>query len=91
VSIDLRYGTNPHQQADAVALDPDHPPLRVLSGTPSYVNLLDALASWQLVREADRSASSPAHTCVPATRTRSRPTATSPQCRVRSTPNWPTC
>ncbi|MFC9327028.1 phosphoribosylaminoimidazolecarboxamide formyltransferase [Kitasatospora sp. NPDC057015] len=59
--MDLRYGTNPHQQA-AGAL-PAHPgrwPARVLRGSPSYVNMLDALNSWQLVREASRALGRPA-------------------------------
>lgn len=47
----LRYGMNPHQQpatADPIGQDP----IAVLHGEPSYVNLLDALNAWQLVREA---------------------------------------
>jgi phosphoribosylaminoimidazolecarboxamide formyltransferase / IMP cyclohydrolase len=47
----LRYGMNPHQGARVVPSD-DAPPLRVLRGEPSYINLLDALTGWQLVREA---------------------------------------
>ncbi|GAA5200206.1 phosphoribosylaminoimidazolecarboxamide formyltransferase [Rugosimonospora acidiphila] len=44
---------NPHQRpAAATPLDAAHPPLRVLHGEPSYINLLDALGAWQLVREA---------------------------------------
>jgi phosphoribosylaminoimidazolecarboxamide formyltransferase / IMP cyclohydrolase len=43
----LRYGTNPHQAATV-----DHAPFRVLAGEPSYINVLDALTGWQLVREA---------------------------------------
>jgi len=43
----LRYGTNPHQQATL-----DHPPFTVLAGEPSYINVLDALTGWQLVRDA---------------------------------------
>ncbi len=51
----LRYGLNPHQapasyapvaEANGGAL-----PFRVLNGQPGYINLLDALSSWQLVRE----------------------------------------
>ncbi|MDG2255281.1 MAG: phosphoribosylaminoimidazolecarboxamide formyltransferase [Opitutaceae bacterium] len=48
--ISLRYGTNPHQQeAFILLLDPS--PLRILNGAPGYINMLDALTSWQLVRE----------------------------------------
>jgi len=47
--IRLRYGLNPHQApARAYA---DKLPFRVLAGAPGYVNLLDALNSWQLVNE----------------------------------------
>lgn len=49
--MDLRYGINPHQAARVV--DSAGPaPLQVRSGQPSYINLLDALNGWQLVREA---------------------------------------
>jgi phosphoribosylaminoimidazolecarboxamide formyltransferase / IMP cyclohydrolase len=47
----LRYGTNPHQAAHAVP-SAGAAPLRVVSGQPSVINLLDALNGWQLVREA---------------------------------------
>jgi len=47
----LRYGMNPHQAA-RVSMPPGSPPLRVVSGEPSYINLLDALNGWQLVRAA---------------------------------------
>jgi len=49
--IKLRYGVNPHQ-APARAFVADRKlPFKVLSGAPGYVNLLDALNSWQLVKE----------------------------------------
>lgn len=48
--ISLRYGTNPHQQEAFIQL-PDPSPLRILNGAPGYINMLDALTSWQLVRE----------------------------------------
>jgi phosphoribosylaminoimidazolecarboxamide formyltransferase / IMP cyclohydrolase len=43
----LRYGMNPQQAASL-----DDPPFTVLAGEPSYINVLDALTGWQLVREA---------------------------------------
>ncbi len=46
----LRYGTNPHQAARVASSSPE--PLRVVSGEPSLINLLDVLSGWQLVREA---------------------------------------
>ncbi len=52
--MDFRYGTNPQQTAHATPVVPDRPPVRVLNGSPSYINMLDALNSWQLVLEAAR-------------------------------------
>jgi len=49
-SLELRYGCNPHQKPARVFL-PDPSPLEVLNGSPSYINMLDALGAWQLVRE----------------------------------------
>jgi AICAR transformylase/IMP cyclohydrolase PurH len=50
--IPLRYGCNPDQGAARVILREGlRPPLRVLNGEPSYINILDALTGWQLVRE----------------------------------------
>lgn len=46
--MQLRYGTNPHQSA--VILN-NRVPVRVLAGDASYINLLDALNAWALVRE----------------------------------------
>ena len=51
-SLELRYGVNPHlRPATATPLTPGRWPLRVVSGTPSYVNLLDALGGWRLVSD----------------------------------------
>jgi phosphoribosylaminoimidazolecarboxamide formyltransferase/IMP cyclohydrolase len=47
----LRYGMNPHQRPARVFMDEGELPFEVLGGTPGYINLLDALNSWQLVRE----------------------------------------
>ena len=49
----LKYGCNPHQSFATIdPLDAAHAPIRVLNGTPSFINFLDALNAWQLVREA---------------------------------------
>jgi AICAR transformylase/IMP cyclohydrolase PurH len=49
----LRYGCNPHQSYGAIEpLDPRRAPIHVLNGMPSFINVLDALNAWQLVREA---------------------------------------
>jgi phosphoribosylaminoimidazolecarboxamide formyltransferase/IMP cyclohydrolase len=49
--LELRYGCNPHQKPARLTFDPDPAPLRVLNGAPGYINVLDALGAWQLVRE----------------------------------------
>ncbi|MBN1439705.1 MAG: phosphoribosylaminoimidazolecarboxamide formyltransferase [Anaerolineales bacterium] len=58
--IVLRYGANPHQTpARAFAAKGDLP-FEVLNGAPGYINLLDALNSWQLVAELKQAAGLPA-------------------------------
>lgn len=48
----LKYGCNPHQEyAAAEALGSAELPIELLNGTPSIINLLDALNAWQLVHE----------------------------------------
>jgi AICAR transformylase/IMP cyclohydrolase PurH len=49
--LELRYGANPHQQPARVFMPEGELPFVVRSGRPGYINLLDALNSWQLVRE----------------------------------------
>jgi phosphoribosylaminoimidazolecarboxamide formyltransferase / IMP cyclohydrolase len=49
--IKLRYGCNSHQVPARVYAKSGELPIRVQSGAPGYINLLDALNSWQLVRE----------------------------------------
>lgn len=61
----LKYGCNPHQKPASVRglLSPQGPqplPFEVLSGTPGYINLLDALNAWQLVRELGEATGLPA-------------------------------
>lgn len=57
----LRHGMNPHQTpASWVPVEADAAPLRVVSGLPSYVNLLDAIGGWQLVHEASSALDLPA-------------------------------
>ena len=51
-SLPLRYGANPQQAPARVFMRSDVDlPITILSGSPGYINLLDALNSWQLVRE----------------------------------------
>ncbi|MEM8495722.1 MAG: hypothetical protein AAF663_10085, partial [Planctomycetota bacterium] len=46
----LKYGCNPNQ-AHALLKQPEASPLTVVNGSPSYINLLDGLRGWQLVRD----------------------------------------
>lgn len=50
MQIDLKYGCNPHQKPAQLIIE-DPAPLQLLNGTPGYINILDALSAWQLVRE----------------------------------------
>ncbi len=50
MELTLKYGLNPHQSPARVTLPPSSP-LRVLNGTPGYVNIIDAMGAWQLARE----------------------------------------
>ena len=57
--IALRYGINPHQQpASASAIG--EWPFEVLNGQPGYINLLDAMSAWSLVRELRATLGEPA-------------------------------
>ncbi|MEN6478123.1 MAG: phosphoribosylaminoimidazolecarboxamide formyltransferase [Anaerolineales bacterium] len=47
----LRYGMNPHQRPARVFVESGELPFEALVGTPGYINLLDALNGWQLVKE----------------------------------------
>jgi phosphoribosylaminoimidazolecarboxamide formyltransferase/IMP cyclohydrolase len=59
--LKLRYGTNPQQSPACVFMkDGSELPIAVLSGSPGYINLLDALNSWQLVRELKAALNLPA-------------------------------
>ncbi len=50
MDLSLKYGLNPHQHPAKLTL-PSPSPLRVLNGKPGYVNIIDAMGAWQLVRE----------------------------------------
>lgn len=50
--MDLRYGMNPNQPHARIEPVGDRLPFEVVSGSPGFINLLDALNAWQLVREA---------------------------------------
>lgn len=48
--LHLKYGCNPHQGEASVSRAGESLPLVVLNGNPGYINLLDALNGWQLVK-----------------------------------------
>ncbi|MBK8935923.1 MAG: phosphoribosylaminoimidazolecarboxamide formyltransferase [Chloroflexi bacterium] len=58
--IILRYGMNPHQQPARIYVNQGALPIQMLNGAPGFINLLDALNSWQLVRELKRALNLPA-------------------------------
>ena len=49
--LELKYGCNPNQKPSRIFMDEGELPIEVLSGRPGYINFLDALNAWQLVRE----------------------------------------
>ncbi len=57
----LKYGCNPHQTPAKLKI-PNPAPFQILNGSAGYINLLDALNAWQLVRELDLALDLPAAT-----------------------------
>ena len=47
----LKYGCNPNQKPSRIFMTEGELPIEVLNGRPGYINFLDALNSWQLVKE----------------------------------------
>ncbi len=58
--MELKYGCNPNQKPSRVFMEAGELPFTVLCGRPGYINLLDALNGWQLVRELKEAAGLPA-------------------------------
>ncbi|MBQ4277745.1 MAG: phosphoribosylaminoimidazolecarboxamide formyltransferase [Bacteroidaceae bacterium] len=58
--LELKYGCNPNQKPSRVFMEDGDLPFEVLNGRPGYINLLDALNSWQLVIELKRATGMPA-------------------------------
>jgi phosphoribosylaminoimidazolecarboxamide formyltransferase / IMP cyclohydrolase len=56
----LKYGCNPNQKPSRVYMTEGELPIEVLNGRPGYINLLDALNSWQLVKELKAATGLPA-------------------------------
>ncbi|MCY6485521.1 phosphoribosylaminoimidazolecarboxamide formyltransferase [Clostridium aestuarii] len=49
--LELKYGCNPNQKPSRIYAKDGKLPIKILNGNPGYINLLDALNSWQLVKE----------------------------------------
>lgn len=58
--LSLRYGANPHQKPASAFMKQERLPFTVLCGSPGYINLLDALNAWPLVKELRKALNLPA-------------------------------
>ena len=58
--LPLKYGCNPNQKPARLFAQAGELPLEVLGGMPGYINFLDALNGWQLVRELQKATGLPA-------------------------------
>ena len=58
--LQLKYGCNPNQKPTRIYMEEGELPIEVLNGRPGYINFLDALNSWQLVRELKEATGLPA-------------------------------
>lgn len=56
----LKYGCNPNQKPSRIYMEDGELPLKVINGRPGYINFLDALNSWQLVKELKAATGIPA-------------------------------
>lgn len=56
----LKYGCNPNQKPSRIYMTEGELPIEVLNGRPGYINFLDALNSWQLVKELKEATGMPA-------------------------------
>lgn len=56
----LKYGCNPNQLGSRIYMEDGELPIEVLNGRPGYINFLDALNSWQLVKELKQATGLPA-------------------------------
>jgi phosphoribosylaminoimidazolecarboxamide formyltransferase/IMP cyclohydrolase len=61
--MQLKYGCNPNQKPSRIFMEnSDDLPIEILNGKPGYINLLDALNGWQLVKELKQATLLPAAT-----------------------------
>lgn len=60
--LSLKYGCNPNQKPSRVYMTGGELPIEIINGRPGYINFLDALNSWQLVKELKEATGLPAAT-----------------------------
>ena len=58
--LELKYGCNPNQKPASISIANGELPVTVLGGRPGYINFLDALNGWQLVKELKAATGLPA-------------------------------
>ena len=58
--LELKYGCNPNQKPARLFMEEGELPVTVLNGKPGYINFMDALNSWQLVKALKKATSLPA-------------------------------
>ena len=58
--LELKYGCNPNQKPSRIYMEEGELPIEVINGRPGYINFLDALNSWQLVKELKAATGIPA-------------------------------
>lgn len=58
--LSLKYGCNPNQKPSRIFMTEGELPIEVVNGRPGYINFLDALNSWQLVKELKEATGLPA-------------------------------
>jgi len=58
--LELKYGCNPNQKPSRIFVKDAELPITVLNGKPGYINFMDALNSWQLVKALKKSTGLPA-------------------------------
>ena len=60
--LSLKYGCNPNQKPARIFMQEGELPIEVLNGRPGYINFMDALNGWQLVKELKEATGMPAAT-----------------------------
>lgn len=60
--LELKYGCNPNQKPSRIYRENGELPITILNGKPGYINFMDALNGWQLVKELKAATGLPAAT-----------------------------